>query len=139
MQENVSCVVVVDEALPAGVQANTAAILGMTLGSRRPDVVGEDVRDASGTTHAGIVTVPVPVLRCDGAQLRALRSALRAPDFEDVLTVDFSDVARACRTYAEYRGNAAATPEEAHTYLGLALCGPRKKVKRLTGSLPLLR
>lgn len=139
MDENIACVVVVNEALPVGVQANTAAILGMTVGGRRPGVVGDDVRDASGVIHAGIVTVPVPVLRCDGARLRALRDTLRDPVFEDVLTVDFSDVAQSCRTYAEYRARAAATPEPDYAYLGLALCGPRAKVKRLTGNLPLLR
>ncbi len=32
------CVLVADPTLPAGVLANTAAILGVTLGARRPDV-----------------------------------------------------------------------------------------------------
>ncbi len=31
------------------------------------------------------------------------------------------------------------TPEEELTYLGLAICGAKKKVNRLTGSMPLLR
>lgn len=31
------------------------------------------------------------------------------------------------------------TPPEALTYLGLALCGPKKQVNKLTGSLPLLK
>ena len=30
-------------------------------------------------------------------------------------------------------------PEEALQYFGVAVCGPKKKVNQLTGSLPLLR
>ena len=36
------CVIIVDEDAPAGIAANTAAILGITLGVRMPDIVGED-------------------------------------------------------------------------------------------------
>lgn len=139
MENDLKCVIVVDEALPAGVQANTAAILGITVGSRRPELVGCDARDASGVSHPGIITIPVPVLRSEGCRLRSLREKLAGPDFADVLSVDFSDVAQGCHTYGEYLDKAAATPEAGHVYLGVALCGPRKKVNRLTGSMPLLR
>lgn len=133
------CVMVLDAELPAGVQANAAAVLGVTLGRLRPELVGCDVVDASGVTHAGIITVPIPVLKNSREGLRAMREQLRGPEFQDVLTVDFSDVAQSCRVYAEYLDKAARTTEMEHTYLGLALCGPGKAIRRLTGSLPLLR
>ena len=57
------CVMVIDSELPAGVIANTSAILGMTLGKRFPEQVGNDVTDASEKTHLGIITVPVPILK----------------------------------------------------------------------------
>ena len=37
------CVMVIDPELPTGVIANTTAILGMTLGKRFPEQVGNDV------------------------------------------------------------------------------------------------
>lgn len=43
--ENEKCVIVVDEKLPLGIIANTAAILGITMGMKMPDVVGNDVLD----------------------------------------------------------------------------------------------
>ena len=49
--QNEKCVMVIDERLPVGVIANTAAILGITLGKQFPEVVGADVTDASGCTH----------------------------------------------------------------------------------------
>ena len=37
--ENEKCVIVVDENLPLGITANTAAILGITMGMKMPAVV----------------------------------------------------------------------------------------------------
>lgn len=39
------CVMVIDESLPLGIIANTAAIMGITLGKKMPEVVGDDVTD----------------------------------------------------------------------------------------------
>lgn len=61
-QLNQKCVMVVDEDLPLGLIANTAGIMGMTLGKQVPEAVGPDVIDKSGRTHMGIVTFPVPIL-----------------------------------------------------------------------------
>lgn len=55
--------VVYDEELPLGIIANTAAVMGITLGKAMPEVVGEDVRDESGHTHLGIIEFPFPILR----------------------------------------------------------------------------
>ncbi|MEC4630029.1 DUF2000 family protein, partial [Bacillus safensis] len=59
--------------------------------------------------------------------------------FQEVFTADFSDVAQSCQVYDEYEAKAARTPEDGHSYLALLLCGPKKQVNKLTGSMPLLR
>ena len=133
------CVMVIDSELPTGVIANTSAILGMTLGKRFPEQVGNDVTDASEKTHLGIITVPVPILKGSREMLKKLRENLYKTEFNDLTVVDFSDVAQGCITYDEYISKAAEVPEEDHVYLGLAICGDRKKVNKLTGSMPLLR
>lgn len=133
------CVMVIDKELPVGVIANTAGILGITLGRELPEQVGVDVADASGTLHRGIVETPVPILQGTPDSIRDLRERLYSPDFEDVLAVDFSDAAQSCRTYDEWIRKAAGIPEGDLRYLGLAICGAKKKVNRLTGNLPLLR
>ena len=56
------CVMVMDEALPLGFLANTAAILGITLGKHIPESVGPAVADKSGHSHLGIIQIPVPIL-----------------------------------------------------------------------------
>lgn len=133
------CVLVVDGSLPLGLIANTAAILGVTLGKNLPEAVGADVWDGSGVLHPGIIAFPVPILRGDAAALRALRQKLRTPPFSGLFAADFSDLAQGCRTYGEFQEKIAATSEESLQYLGFAVCGEKRLVNKLTGSLPLLR
>jgi len=136
---NKKCVAVIDSDLPVGVIANTSAILGVTLGKYLPEQVGENVDDATGKTHLGIITIPIAMLKESSDKLRELRERLYEPEFDDLLVVDFSDVAQSCNVYGEYIAKAASVPEEKHTYLGIAIYGDKKKVNRLTGALPLLR
>jgi len=133
------CVLVMDATLPLGVAANTAAILGITLGKRLPETVGPDVFDRDGIRHLGIIEFPVPVLRGSRETLRTLREALCQPDYEELTVVDFSDLAQGCRTYSAFIERMGQAPHASLQYLGLAICGPKKQVNRLTGSLPLLR
>ena len=138
-QEQDKCVLVIEETMPRGLAANTAAILGITLGRQGPDLVGEDVADRAGNCHPGIIRTPVPVLAGGPEVFQTLRRRLAEPEFSDVAAVDFTDLAQSCRTYGEYIEKMAAAAPEDLRYLGLALRGPRHQVDRLTGSLPLLR
>ena len=60
--QNEKCVKVIDENLPLGIIANTAAIMGITLGKKMPQVVGADVMDQSGNEHLGIIEFPQNVI-----------------------------------------------------------------------------
>lgn len=95
-------VLVVDEELPIGLIANTAAILGMTLGKRMPELVGSDVTDADKNTHLGIIEIPLPILKASAHKVRELRNQLYLPDFADLTVVDFSDLAQSCKEYDDY-------------------------------------
>lgn len=61
--QNEKCVMVINENLPLGIIANTAAIMGITLGKQMPEVVGADVYDRTGNGHLGIIEFPVPILK----------------------------------------------------------------------------
>lgn len=137
--ENKKCVMILDEALPLGILANTAGILGITLGRHLPETIGPDVCDKSGREHLGIIAIPVPILKAGQERIRAIRQRLYQPEFADVVTVDFSNVAQSCNVYDEYQAHAAATEENDFSYFGLGLCGPKKLINQLSGNLPLLR
>ena len=137
--ENEKCVIVVDENLPLGIIANTAAILGITMGMKMPDVVGNDVLDLEGNAHMGIIQFPVPILKGNTEILKKLRTRLFEPQFSELTVVDFSDLAQGCKIYNEFIGKMANTSESRLNYIGIAVCGNKKQINKLTGSMPLLR
>jgi hypothetical protein len=130
---------VIDENLPLGIITNTAAVMGITLGKLFPHTVGNDVYDKTGNCHLGIIEFPVPVLKGNPMLIRELRERLYQPEFNELTVVDFSDVAQSCKTYDEFIGKIAGIPECDLNYFGITICGNKKQVNKLTGSMPLLR
>ena len=138
-QPEQKCVMVIDSALPLGLIANTAAMLGISIGKLHPEMIGADVTDATGYVHTGISTYPISMLKGDEQLLRELRLRLFEPEFSGLTAVDFSDVAQKINVYADFVQKSSETPESDHHYYGIALFGDKKKINRLTGMLPLLR
>lgn len=137
--QNEKCVMVIDAKLPLGIIVNTAAIMGITLGKKMPEVVGVDVYDKTGNEHLGIIEFPVPILKGNTESIKIIREKLYEPEFSDLTVVDFSDLAQSCKTYDEFIQKMKDIPETELNYFGVAICGAKKKVNKLTGSLPLLR
>jgi len=133
------CVMVIDEELPMGIIANTAAILGVTMGKQMPETVGSNVIDKTGNVHLGIVNLPIPILKGQATLLKELREKLYQPEFAGMTVVDFSDVAQGCKVYDEFIYKIAEVQEKELQYFGIAICGTKKKVNKLTGNMPLLR
>lgn len=137
--KSVKCVMVIDEELPSGIAANTAALMGMSLGSRVPEVIGCEAVDGSGYAHPGVLQIPLPILKANQEMIREIRTQLYQETFQDVEVMEFSDVAQQCNIYEEWLNKAKETEEKEFHYLGVALYGDKKKVNKLTGSLPLYR
>lgn len=130
---------VIDEALPLGIITNTAAVMGVTIGKYLPQAVGVNVVDRAGYEHLGIIASPIPILKGSRSIIKKLRERLYADSFSDLKVVDFSDTAQSCKTYDEYIGKMADVSETDLSYYGIAICGEKKKVNKLTGNMPLLR
>ena len=139
MNDNLKCVMLVDESLPLGLISNATAVMGITLGKYNPKVVGADIYDKTGRAHLGIIEFPVPILKGNPELIRELRSKLYQPEFSELTVVDFSDVAQNCKTYDEFIDKMAGSEESSLNYMGIAICGSKKLVNKLVGSLPLLR
>lgn len=138
-RQNEKCVMVIDGSMPLGMAANTAAILGITMGKELPEMVGPDVRDQAGGRHPGIIAFPLPVLRGDAEMIRGIWERLKEPEFAGITAVDFTTLAQGCKSYERFIAGMGKTLPEELTYLGVALCGDKKQINRLTGSMPLLR
>lgn len=71
--EDKKCVMIIDENLPLGLIANTAAVLGNTIGAHYPKLVGSDVVDKSNNTHIGVIKIPIPILKGNASMMFSLR------------------------------------------------------------------
>lgn len=136
---NMKCVMIFDESLPVGVTANTAAIMGASLGKADPEVVGITPVDMDGNEHSGLIQFPVPILKSDSDTIQDIRKKALDTYGEDIDIIDFTDIAQKSMTYDDYLNNYKATAGDDISYLGLTLCGPKKAINKLTGNLSLLR
>lgn len=136
---NMKCVMIFDESLPVGVIANTAAIMGASLGKADPEVVGITPVDMDGNEHSGLIQFPVPILKSDSDTIQDIRKKALDTYGEDIDIIDFTDIAQKSMTYDDYLNNYKATAGDDIFYLGLTLCGPKKAINKLTGNLSLLR
>jgi len=137
--QNEKCVMIIDESLPLGIIANTSAIMGISLGKEMPEIVGIDVTDKTNKKHLGIIEFPVPILKGNVEIIKTIRKKLYDPEFSDLTVIDFSDLAQSCKTYEQFIEKMKTVSENELNYFGIAICGAKKKVNKLTGSMPLLR
>ena len=119
---------VISESLPVGLAVNAAGVLAATLGRRV---------DGSGEKHAGLVRIPIPVLKADEEAIKSVRT--RTVGLEGLLVVDLTETAQSSRTYEEYEERMPRAQGDWLGYLGVALYGEKRSVNKLTGNLPLLR
>lgn len=130
------CVIILDVALRAGLAANAAAVLALTLGAQFPGLVGQALTDADGTSHPGLIPIGLPVLAAPVDRLSSLRQG--AADAQ-LHVIDFPTAGQQTTDYTAFAASVANTHTADLTYLGIAICGPTKPVRKLTGGLPLLR
>lgn len=133
------CAFVIDQGLPRGLIANTAAILAMTLGRDRPELVGHAVHDADGVRHEGIATILMPILMADADGLMALRGRTAPHEAAGLSLIDVTEAAQRAKDYRAYEIRISSLRHDDLRYLGFCLHGPAALVRSLTGGLPLLR
>jgi hypothetical protein len=130
-------VIVADSSLGAGLIANATACLGAAVAAVLPGLVGGEVVDASGRPHPGLPWSGCSILAADAAKVREIRT--KAVTKEGLFVADMSKHAQASRNYEEYRAGVGGTGESDLSYHAVSLVGPRNKIDKLVGGLPLLR
>lgn len=111
----------------------------MSVGKAFPELIGDDLTDADGVCYPGITTIPVPVLAAAKDDLSSLARRLAEGPDSELRHFVVTNVAQRTKDYADYAEQLAQTGTDELSYLGVAICGPQKRVDSLSGSLPLLR
>ncbi len=123
------CVIVVNEALPAGRAANAAPVIALTLGKRRPGLAGPDLVDRSGVEHPGLIPIGIAVLGAPAAELGSLRAKALAHGMD---VVDFPVQGQETIDYAAFSQATSEVETGALQYVGIGVYGSRRAVARLS-------
>lgn len=137
--DSMKCVAVIDQELPVGLIANTAAIIGCTLGKKIHEIVGDDVVDQSNNLHLGIINIPLPILAASENKIKEIHKIVDEKYNETITLIGFSDLAQRCKSYEDYTTRMSGVLPDNLNYFGICLYGTKKDINHLTGSLPTLK
>lgn len=128
-------VMILNSDLGPGLAANTAAVLGISLGHANPAVIGPALYDKSNTCHPGITRENIPVLSSDAQTLKALFK--KGNEVEGLSIISFNTIAHKSRDYDTYAQNLSSAQTHDLEFSGLCIKGPKKAVNLLTGNMTL--
>lgn len=129
-------VIVVDADLPAGRAANAAVCVGAATAAGVEGMLGPGAQDAGGALHPGLPWAGCTVLAADRATLSAIRAKGAAHD--GTFVADMPAEAQATRVYDDYLEAVSARAAEHIDYLAVSLVGPKNRIDKIVGRLPLL-
>ena len=133
------CVMIIDRELPAGIAANTAAALGISLSGRIEGLVGDRLADMDGRVHEGVTNIAIPILASSKEELHQIHDEIMEKSDSEIFLIGFSEVAQKSLNYKDYEEKLAYRAKEQIDYLGICIYGPKSKVNKLSGSLKALR
>jgi hypothetical protein len=101
-----------------------------------PGLLGPDAVDADGVVHPGLPWAGCTILSAGQGQLRTLRAKAQASD--GMFVADMPSAAQHTRVYDEYLQEVAGGETDGFDYYAVSIVGPKNRVDRLVGRLPLM-
>ncbi|MFJ2172158.1 DUF2000 domain-containing protein [Streptomyces sp. NPDC087851] len=135
-QARLKWVVVVDSGLPPGRAANAAVCAAAPTVASVPGLLGSHAADAEGAVHPGLPWTGCSVLVADPATLRAIRA--KAVSRTDTFVADVPAAAQSTRVYSDFIAAVGQTGTEDIEYCAVSIVGPRNRVDKIIGKLPLM-
>lgn len=135
-QARLKWVVVVDSSLPPGRAANAAVCVAAATTAGVAGLLGPVALDADGSAHPGLPWTGCSVLAATTEQLAAIRT--RAAGAPDLFVADMPAHAQLTRVYDGYLEHVAEHRSAELELVAVSLVGPRNRVDKVVGRLPLL-
>ena len=129
-------VVVINDSIPAGRAVNAAVCVAGATVAAVGGLLGPDAVDAAGQTHPGLPWAGCSVLTADAETLRAIRA--KGEGHEATFVADMPEAAQTTRVYDEYLGAMSSNEAEEIEYLAVSLVGPKNRIDKIVGRLPLM-
>jgi hypothetical protein len=130
-------VIVVNDSIPAGRAVNAAICAAGATIDGVPGLLGPGTADDSGSWHPGLPWAGCSILVADSATLRAIRA--KGEGHDGTFVADMPSAAQETRIYDDYLTALRTSEPDEIEYLAVSLVGPRNRIDRIVGRLPLLR
>ncbi|AJC65825.1 MULTISPECIES: DUF2000 domain-containing protein [Dickeya] len=131
------CTIIIDKDLPAGLAMNAASVIGISFGRMIENLVGPDMQSLDNVNYPGVIYSPLPVLLSSGEYLHEIQT--NAENDNDIYIMPFSALAQSCKTYDEYGERISSVNSGNIELVAIGLIGPKKKITKMTGNLPLYK
>lgn len=131
------CAIVVNQDLSNGLAMNAASVIGVSLGNKVNNIVGEDLNSADNINYPGVIYAPLPILKSPEQYIKEIEVA--ALKVNEIYIIPFSLLAQSCRTYDEYQQKLLEHEYKNIQLAGIGLVVNKKAVTQLIGHLPLFR
>ncbi len=131
------CTIIIDKDLPVGLAMNAASVIGISFGRTVENLVGSDMKSLDDVNYPGVIYSPLPILLASGEYLREIQANAESDD--DIYVMPFSALAQSCKTYEEYGEKISSVKSDNIELVAIGIIGPKKKVTKMTGNLPLYK
>ncbi len=129
-------VVVVNDSVPAGRAINAAICVAGATVEGVAGLLGPAAIDGAGSLHPGLPWAGCSVLVADAETLRSIRAQGEA--HEGTFVADMPLAAQQTRVYDDYLTTVSASLPGEIDYLALSLVGPKNRIDKMVGRLPLM-
>lgn len=127
---------IMDESLSGFHLANAIAVIAMTAGKRHPILLGQDLVDADGIHHPGLIPSGIPMLTASQKVIHSIRDSAIEKGLD---VVDFTEEGQMTKNYDEYLDMMSRIRSEDLHYLGIAVIGSKSAVSKLTKDCAMMR
>ncbi|GAB7218020.1 MULTISPECIES: DUF2000 domain-containing protein [Dickeya] len=131
------CTIIIDKDLPTGLAMNAASVIGISFGRMIENLVGPDMQSLDNVNYPGVIYSPLPVLLSSGEYLHEIQANVENDN--DIYIMPFSALAQSCKTYDEYGERISSVNSKNIELVAIGLIGPKKKITKMTGNLPLYK
>ena len=129
-------VIVVNDSLPAGRAVNAAVCVASATVAHVHGILGPNATDSAGSDHPGLPWAGCSILAADTQTLRIIRGKGEA--HEAIFVADMPQAAQDTRIYDDYLSAIKSVDPQDLDYLAVSLVGPKNRIDRIIGKLPLL-
>jgi hypothetical protein len=129
-------VVIVNDSIPAGRAVNAAVCVASATARGVTGLLGPDALDQAGETHPGLPWAGCSILVAPGETLREIRA--KGVAHEATFVADMPEAAQTTRVYDEYLSTMASSDPNEVDYLAVSLVGPKNRIDKIVGRLPLM-